>query len=77
MRGFGRTPGLAAAALLALSFALTCATDSYAGEAFITKARGDILTIDQGAEAGLVVNMEVVVVRILRVKVDIHELDLQ
>ena len=63
MRGFGRTPGLAAAALLALSFALTCATDSYAGEAFITKARGDILTIDQGAEAGLVVNMEVVVVR--------------
>ena len=38
MRGFGRTPGLAAAALLALSFALTCATDSYAGEVLKTLA---------------------------------------
>ena len=49
--------------LVALFMALLWSTGGYAGEAFITKARGTNLTIDQGAEAGLVVGMEVAVVR--------------
>ena len=36
---------------------------SYAGEAFVTKVRRSKLTIDQGAEAGLVVGMPVVIIR--------------
>ena len=65
MNGYGRTPGLAGSTLLLalLSIALLQVTDSHAGEAYIRKARGNILTIDQGAEAGLVVGMEVIVIR--------------
>ena len=65
MNRYGRTPGLAGSALLLalLSIALLQATDSHAGEAYITKARGNSLTIDKGAEAGLVVGTEVIVVR--------------
>ena len=50
--------------LALLSAMLLWAATSHAGEAFIKKvSRGGRLTIDQGAEAGLVVGMEVRVVR--------------
>jgi hypothetical protein len=65
MNRYGRSPGLAGSALLLalLSIALLHATDSHAGEAYIKKMRGNILTIDKGAEAGLVTGMEVLIVR--------------
>ena len=70
MSGYGRTRNLAriyvvrCAVVLGAAGALLLAGRSHAGEAFITKARsGGRLTIDQGAEAGLVVGTEVSVVR--------------
>ena len=48
---------------LALICLLLWASSSHAGEALITKVRGSSLTIDTGAEAGMVAGMPVIIVR--------------
>ncbi len=58
MRGFGLVPQL-----LLLPILVFAAVESDAGEAYIKKARGNKLVIEQGAEAGLEVGMEVTIVR--------------
>lgn len=58
MKVKGRIPVLVLLCLVLLGTSV-----SYAGEAFVTKVRRSKLTIDQGAEAGLVIGMSVVIVR--------------
>ena len=49
--------------LALVSVLLLLATNSQAGEGLITKVRGSNLTIDKGAEDGLIVGMKVDVIR--------------
>jgi|GEM_PF-577166 hypothetical protein len=58
MKVKGRIPVLVLLCLVLLGTSV-----SYAGEAFVTRVRRSKLTIDQGAEAGLVVGMSVMIVR--------------
>jgi hypothetical protein len=58
MSGFSRILNL-----VLLPMILLWAAESGAGEAYIKKARGNRLIIDQGAEAGLAIGMEVLIVR--------------